>query len=283
MEPNVRWVGFDMDECIGNVMPLWFPVHNIHDTLDWERFVERELKTKTWLLNPVFIIVLGTLYTRYTMKELEGAFIFSNNGSQELVEILVHVINLLVQKLHELDAPPSFCKVGFSAASPCRAGFGKERKYEKSFEIIQHCLSASGLRPCSSVKDLLFFDDQVHVLKRDIGAHYCQVTAYTRVCSSRNVLESLVNYEMVDYEMEEIATTHTEMKTYERKLIAMGYSSNWMFHEERKEEYDHWWSYLVTFFPTKGGSRKRSRSRSRRGKQRKQVRAKSLRKKTRRG
>jgi hypothetical protein len=271
-----------MDECIGEVMPLWFPVHNIHDTLDWERFVESELELKTCVLNPVFMVVIEYLYIRYTNKEFEGAFIFSNNGSQDLVETLVTVGNILVQQLHDLEAPPSMFKVGFSAESPSRAHFGVARKYEKSFEIIQHCLGESGLRPCSSVKDLLFFDDQVHVLKGELGSHYCQVRPYKNVGPSKQILETLMNYQKSYYEVDEITDTLTEMTNYEQKLIKMGHPTHLMVPDEMKAEVSHWISHIHPFFYTKGGTRKRDRSRKERG-ERNQVRAKSLRKKTRRG
>ena len=275
MSSRVRWVGFDMDECIGEVMPLWFPVHHIHAPLDWERFVESELDLKTYVLNPVFMIVLESLYTRYTKKEFEGAFIFSNNGSQDLVETLVSIGNILVQQLHDLEAPPSMFKVGFSAASPCRAHF-VARKYEKSFEIIQHCLAASGLRPCSSIKDLLFFDDQVHVLKGELGPHYCQVKAYSHVSPSKTILETLLNYEKAYYVIDEIGTTFTEMMNYEQKLLGMGHSTLLMTPDEMRAEFSHWVSHIDSFFSSiKGGTRKITKQR--------RVRAKSLRKKTRRG
>jgi len=278
MEARVRWVGFDMDECIGEVMPLWFPVHHIDGTLDWEHFVESELGLKTHVLNPVFMVVLESIYARYTNKEIEGAFIFSNNGSQELVETLVKVGNIIVQQLYDLDAPPPMFKVGFSAASPCRAGF-VDRKYEKSFEIIQHCLGASGLRPCSSVEDLLFFDDQVHVLKGELGSHYCQVKPYKSISPTQIILSTLMNYEKFYYELDEISTTFTKMMNYEQKLVRMGHPTTLPPEGEILKEYIHWMSHVDPFFPAKGGRRKDKTER----RKRRQVRAKWLRKKTRRG
>ena len=166
-------------------------------------------------------------------------------------------------------------KVGFSAESPSRARFGKERKYEKSFEIIQHCLAVSGLRPCSSVKDLLFFDDQVHVLKGELGPYYCQVRPYKNVGPSKPILETLMNYKKSYYEADEIETTFTEMTNYEQKLIGMGHPTHLMVPDEMRAEFSYWVSHIDPFFYTKGGTRKINKQR--------QVRAKSLRKKTRRG
>ena len=177
---SVRWVGFDMDECIGSVMPLFYFVESI-DIADMIRaadvLIDSEESGSTWLIRPAMKEVLRLLGGAYFAKQIQGAFLLSNNGSELLVNFIAVLFNRWIRRIFLLSEEPMMFVMGVSASSSVRLALGAEMSYVKSFDVVQHCLGSYGFPPCSSPSDLLFFDDQPHVLAGEIP-HYCRVRAY---------------------------------------------------------------------------------------------------------
>ena len=177
---SVRWVGFDMDECIGSVMPLFYFVESM-DLADMLRVADAlivsEERGATWLIRPALREILLLLGRTYFAKQIQGAFILSNNSSELLVNFIAVLLNRWIRHLFQLAEDPLVFVMGISASSSVRLALGEEMTYVKSFDVVQHCLGSYGFPPCSSPSDLLFFDDQPHVLAGEIP-HYCRVRAY---------------------------------------------------------------------------------------------------------
>jgi len=259
MEP-VRWVGFDMDECIGCVMPLFFPLTYIDpkkEIVEEEDFVKGELMQQTYVLRSSFIQLLFSLWRAFLNKKIAGAFVLSNNGSEPLVQFITRSCNYILQKLFGLETPPSVFRMGISAESPIRFALGPDFKYIKSFLVVQHCLLASGLPPCSSESDLLFFDDQIHVLQSEIP-HYHQVTQYKHITPIDDLSKTL----HIDTEIGKEAIDRA--KAYEKDMVKEGYTM--MPPPFDAGESDQWRAWFRKFLnPTKtvGGGLLKIRTRRR--------------------
>ena len=176
MKSDVRWVGFDMDECIGSVMPLSEFIHELRDDnfLQFlDEIYESEITGRTWIFRPAIIKVLRQLWSAYKRSAIQGAFIFSNNGSERLVKTVMALLNHFIQRIFSLDYPVEVFQMGIHYSASCRRRFGDI----KSYEVIQHCLSEHNLPLCTSLEDLLFFDDLEHVLQSQIP-HYVRVPPY---------------------------------------------------------------------------------------------------------
>jgi len=188
MEKRIRWVGFDMDECIGSVMPLYVLVSELPQLEQTRKrysdtkviyalirlLFESELSMKTWLVRPALFSALGNLYHAYLDKKIQGAFILSNNGSEELVAFVSFFLNLCMWEIYDVKKErPVIFQMAVNANSPAREGY----PLIKNYEIVQKCLQAEGLPLCSSPNDLLFFDDLDHPMSKEIR-HYVQVPAY---------------------------------------------------------------------------------------------------------
>lgn len=177
MNGEVRWVGFDMDECLGSVMPLHIilpKLRNRHDFLQmFELLYESEITGRTWLFRPAIFKALRLLWSAYDRGAIEGSFILSNNGSDILVKSVGLLLNYFIQRLFGLNEMPNVFQLGLHLGAPSRADFGDV----KSFELVQYVLEAHNLPQCSSPDHLLFFDDMSHVLQSQI-THYIQVPQY---------------------------------------------------------------------------------------------------------
>ncbi len=197
---TVRWVGFDMDECIGSVMPLYtfitmIPALFVEENPDeppeaaWtllqRALVRSELSGKTWLLRPAIIDALDILYKEWRAGKIKGAFIYSNNGSERLVRFIGFLLNGMIAARHG-DKNARLFQMGIHLKAPCRT----QGSIDKTFTDIQACLSAYGLPPASSSADLMFFDDMEHVLAGEIP-NYVQVRPYFNHTSIYTLLEVL--------------------------------------------------------------------------------------------
>lgn len=245
MEPEsrVRWVGFDMDECIGFVMPVFFPVTFM--TLkeeDIAKFVKGELTGETYIIRKSFIRILYKLYESFVKHEIAGAFILSNNGSSPLVDFMVLTANQMIQTIFGLSKPPSVFQMGISSESDIRLLLGDERQYEKSYEVVQHCLAMSGLARCSSPNDLLFFDDQVHKLMAEIP-HYCRVREYKHVTP----MESLLSVLGIDMASGVGATVLHRGSSYIATSLSKGYTLAPPTFSEDVEDITEWMESYHTF------------------------------------
>jgi len=197
---RMRWVGFDMDECIGSVMPLYAFITRLPGlysearpdepaeaawTLLQRALVRSELSGKTWLLRPALIDALDMVYKAWRAGKIQGAFIYSNNGSERLVRFVGFLLNGILAAKHK-ERNTRLFQMGVHLKAPCRT----RGSTDKTFADIQACLTAHGLPQASSADDLLFFDDLTHVLTREIP-HYVQVRPYMNQTSVYSLLEVL--------------------------------------------------------------------------------------------
>jgi len=150
-----------------------------------ELLYQSEQDGRTWFIRPALLKSLDRIYKAYEQKKISGAFIFSNNGSDELVEFVAEFLNYCIWIKSGKTLKDIF-KAAFSRMSPSRNGFG----LIKNFQVIQKCLQDSGLPPCSSEQDLLFFDDLHHPLEQEIP-NYVHVPAYFNQTEIHAVLRAL--------------------------------------------------------------------------------------------
>lgn len=192
---RVRWIGFDMDECLGSVMCLWaysdYLIPRLPHSMQ-SRVLEKiareiafrafEPNQKTWIFRPDLDSILEFIIRAYNEKEITGCFILSNNNGKYLVELVRLVMNYRCLKL---GGPVSMFKAGWHRSAPCRKG-----NLKKSWDIVQSCLEYSRLPTMSSPDDLLFYDDMVHVLSSEIP-NYVQVSPYFNYTPYDKVFEHL--------------------------------------------------------------------------------------------
>ena len=191
---RVRWVGFDMDECIGSLMPVWPYCDYLLDHLQRDRryafleelanrLVAANAASRIWVLRPELDIILRRLVEAKQAGEIVGCFILSNNASLRLVEVARLMMNARARKLTGNQSP--LFLVGWHRTAPCRL-----RRTTKSWDMIQHCLKASGYPQASSKRDLLFYDDLAHILGQEIP-HYVQVPPYFYVTPHKRIYDAI--------------------------------------------------------------------------------------------
>ena len=189
-----KWVGFDMDECIGSVMPLYAFVSELtagvpRDTMKHALYASERMRT-TWLIRPAMYYACELLYTTFKQGGIYGAFIFSNNSSQKLVDFIAEYLNgWMARRFSDYNRPQIF-KMAVCRGSPLRP----HGSLEKSVMEIQRSLAGSGLPMLENYTDLMFFDDMVHVLAGEIP-NYVQVKPYVNCCPLDRVVLALAECE----------------------------------------------------------------------------------------
>jgi hypothetical protein len=223
---KVRWVGFDMDECIGSLMPLYefvseLPNHirspSVHATVlsDMaDALYVSEVRGHTWLIRPAMMDVLEPLYNALKERRIEGAFIYSNNSSFELVTFVAFLLNVFTQHRLGLSVVPFVFRMAMWNGAPCR----KRHGLVKSYEAVQDCLYFAGLPLCSSPSDLLFYDDMSHVLQKETP-YYLQVQPYFHHTPVSHVIDaiSVIQPRMSSVKWTTIASSALQMQLHDFK------------------------------------------------------------------
>lgn len=189
-----RWIGFDMDECIGSVMPLFHFVEEAPSARVKEILVAHilasELRGETWLLRPALLQLLSALWVAYLEKQITGCFILSNNGSEALIEFVCELLNAYIEHAMRLAARPRVFVFGAGLYHPCREDAGTAvsavAAAPKDLRTIARLLDAHGFHAMPLRKDILFYDDARHVLQTEIPNYmqvrpYLHYTPYTRL------------------------------------------------------------------------------------------------------
>jgi hypothetical protein len=199
---RVRWVGFDLDECLGSFMPLWPYCEDIatvkqsdipesskllfHNQLIVQ-LAETQLKTRstTWMFRPEIETVLYILNDLQLQGKITGCFILSNNAGPRLVRMIRQIFNYKIWLLRGASNPfekspdlvDGLFLADWSRLSVCRKGHGED----KSWDVVQQCLQSKNLPTMTDKSDLLFFDDLAsHKLHtKDKIPYYIQVPPYT--------------------------------------------------------------------------------------------------------
>lgn len=179
---RIRYIGFDMDECVGHVHPL-HPFTNEFMTREKAdgKTVHRaaaslaacERARRTGFLRPCIPAVLCAVYDAMKSTQIRSAFLFSNNSNHSLVEFIGLLLETVVQQERGLKERPRLFEMAVSFQSPERG----EATGIKDWASITKSLAYHGLPLPTSKSDLLFFDDKKHALAPEI-THYTVVPAY---------------------------------------------------------------------------------------------------------
>ena len=187
----VRWVGFDMDECLGSFMPLW-PFCEVLPNIaevganvknaylsDVAAVVARS--EKLWVFRPGLDALLLALAQAHRKGAIAGCFILTNNGSQELTEVVRRALNIRTHTLartRNTDTPDDLFVAGWHRNAPCRKKSASRSILSKDLAAVVACLRTARLAPITRTEDLLFYDDMPdHDLAKQIP-HYVTVPAY---------------------------------------------------------------------------------------------------------
>ena len=249
---RVRWVGFDMDECIGSLMSVWpycdYMLDHVPRQKRYEflqeiatRLANANAASRIWIIRPDLDVVLKRLCEAQQRGEIVGCFILSNNASLRLVETVRLMLNIRAAKLSSQRQP--LFLVGWHRTAPCRL-----RRTTKSWDMIQHCLKASGYPQISSKRDLLFYDDLGHILQKEIP-HYIQVPPYYYVTPHKRIYDVLQSlFSEFDLRDHSVAATVREADGMEKQEI---HSDKDLMHTppplESKREMDVFLSGLELF------------------------------------
>jgi hypothetical protein len=134
---------------------------------------------RVWLLRPDLDPLLAALLQAKQTGKITGCFILTNNGSENITEIVRQMLNFRAQTLMSggkstVNTPVNLFSIYWTRGSPCRKKHGV---FVKSINSIQDCLATAGLPTINRIGDLLFYDDSEHQLSKEIP-HYSQVKAY---------------------------------------------------------------------------------------------------------
>jgi hypothetical protein len=140
----------------------------------------------TWLFRPAMYTALELVYKAYKEGKIAGAFVFSNNGSADLVQFIADYCNYWMWRKHRDYSNPRIFQLAVSRGSPLRS----PGSLEKSYAEIQRSLGGADLPLPTGPQDLLFFDDMSHQLQWEIP-HYVQVRAYMNACPLERVMGAL--------------------------------------------------------------------------------------------
>jgi hypothetical protein len=175
---RTRYIGFDMDDCVGHVHFL-YPLAN--EFIKDRAFIRKaaavlatcERRRETGFFRPCITEVMCAVYDAIRSRKIHGAFLFSNNSNQHTVEFVGLVMEAMVQQERELSETPHLFEMAISFHSPERG----EKTGIKDWAAITNSLHHHRLPLPTSHSDLLFFDDKTHVLTGEIP-HYTVVPAY---------------------------------------------------------------------------------------------------------
>ena len=171
-----------MDECVGVTHYLYPFAHEFlnRETSTFFKTVlkalaKSEILRNTGYLRPAMFPVLDAVYKSWKSGHIAGAFMYSNNSSHALVDMIRQLLNTIIGLRHSLPHPPLLFQMAVSGQTPERPS-----SFVKDWEGVVTCLKSHGLVVPASKQDLLFYDDMPHVLERQIP-HYCRVPKYTFV------------------------------------------------------------------------------------------------------
>ena len=170
-------------------MPLYSFLHSVPINYNFQilsEIIKSELLGITWLLRPALIQILRRIWLAYEAGLIDGAFIYSNNGSETLVTFARLLCDGIIEHFYPDRYRPFVFKMGIWYNAPCRT----RGSLVKSFEEIQKCLAAHKLPQMTTPDDLLFFDDLEHVLQGQI-THYVRVRPYFNYTSVYTLIEVL--------------------------------------------------------------------------------------------
>lgn len=195
---SVRWIGFDVDECVGSFSLLWpYCERSIHgmDAPRRRAFLREMARAVSesptlWMVRPGLDRLLQRILKAYDAGQITGCFLLSNNGSLCVIECVREILNHRFWKLRGFTGSPedpatALVRAAWHRYAPCR-----KNRINKTWEQVVHCLQSRHLPPPSSTDDLLFYDDLEHVMAHEI-THYVKVKPYTNYTPHAHVFEAV--------------------------------------------------------------------------------------------
>ena len=165
----IKWIGFDMDNCIANITPLTYFIKEF----GYEPLIEPLIKEEKVEISQIFrdniFQIVHAVADAYKQAKITGAFIYSNNSGIENIAFCRDVLNRIAQ---DYCGVQPFMK-GFS-----RNDVGRDGSQDKSWSDLMNCFHVYDLPPPSNKESLLYFDDMNHILASEIP-HYVIVEKFT--------------------------------------------------------------------------------------------------------
>jgi hypothetical protein len=265
---SARWVGFDVDECLGSFMPLWSYVQylpNAKADAMLTQIAQRLSDVNSlWLFRPGLDSILAALLQAQKGGKITGCFLLSNNASARLIECIRRYLNdrawKITTRLYSATERPGNAKTlfwyGWHRTAACR-----NRSEVKSWETIQHCLKSVHAPLPTSHRDVLFFDDMSHKLQQEIP-HYIQVPPYENVTPHALVFREIKGL----FQNEGIPTrdVYEDGESYERQN-----ESPTTLRPPKQDDSHLFLEGIQQFLedsPSIGGNRKKTRRTSKKGK-----------------
>jgi hypothetical protein len=204
--PGPRWIGFDMDDCIGNVMPVARFVKIFGAKPVANALAPYEMCGETWVLRPGFTDVVTAVADAYKSNAIEGAFLYSNNGSSGNVEFARSLLNAIAENVRSVRP----FRIGFHRGNASRSSF------DKNFTDICNMLHCADRAAPTRPEDVAFFDDQFHPLATEIR-HYYRVPKYSTWTPIDKIKDALQPLRAENVEMFHRTTTISYIDQDEQK------------------------------------------------------------------
>lgn len=184
----IRWMGFDLDHCIGQVIPIHYFAASFDPSLVAQTLCHYEMCGETNLLRPGFTEVIAAVANAFKELKISGAFLYSNNKKDTTVEFAKELMNAIA---HEVAGVKPF-KAAFHRLHASRSS-----ESDKNFHDICNMLHCSDFVPPASPRDIAFFDDKVHPLITETPYYY-QVTRYDYWTPVGKIITALEPLKLVD-------------------------------------------------------------------------------------
>lgn len=172
-----RWLGFDLDECLGNLRPITKFCEQYEPEELAAAILPFELCGDTWLMRPGIHDVVVAVAEAVQSGKVTGAFLYSNNAREPNVRFVQALLNLIAREA--------------TGVEPFRAAFHRSAaarsSHDKTFTEICDLLHCADLPPPTRKQDVAFFDDRFHILATEI-AHYHRVPKYASVTPVERVI-----------------------------------------------------------------------------------------------
>jgi hypothetical protein len=185
---QIKWIGFDMDDCLANVTPVYYFVKAYGAKELAPLLLEADKVGQIWLLRSNMQLIVDEVSKAVKEGNVFGAFLYSNNGSENMVELVMNMLNLMSNGVNPF-------KFGFHRGFVARTG-----QKVKTYEDICNCLHVADMPLPSNPDCLAFFDDKLQILRSEITLYrrVRRYRGYTPVQRIAEVLENHVGEELFD-------------------------------------------------------------------------------------
>ncbi len=203
---QIKWIGFDMDDCLANSMPAYRFVKAFGIERTAPLFVVSETSGQTWILRSGFQRIIDEVSKVVSNGSVYGAFLYSNNSSELMVEFVRTLLNLMSNDVNPF-------KVGFHRRFVARTG-----NRVKTYEDICNCLHILDMPLPSTTECLAFFDDSEHILSSEISLYKIvePYRGYTPVQQIADALEPLNKKYEETFNLAFVAAVYDECKREEK-------------------------------------------------------------------